>query len=75
MQRYHVTGRDDYKKYSSLCRMVQKLVNMMKQMDPKDPFRIEMADRLLEKLYNIGVIPTRQSITLCERLTVSSFCR
>ncbi|CAL0326303.1 unnamed protein product [Lupinus luteus] len=26
-------------------------------------------------LYNIGVIPTRQSITLCERLTVSSFCR
>ncbi|XP_054797472.1 uncharacterized protein LOC129302563 [Prosopis cineraria] len=42
---------------------------------PKDPFRIEMADKLLEKLYNIGVIPTRQSITLCDRLTVSSFCR
>ncbi|OIV93512.1 hypothetical protein TanjilG_21765 [Lupinus angustifolius] len=39
MQRYHITGRDDYKNY------------------------------------NIGVIPTRQSITLCERLTVSSFCR
>ncbi|RDX98465.1 U3 small nucleolar ribonucleoprotein IMP3 [Mucuna pruriens] len=39
MQRYHITGRDDYKNY------------------------------------NLGVIPTRQSITLCERLTVSSFCR
>ncbi|XP_028791779.1 U3 small nucleolar ribonucleoprotein protein IMP3-like [Neltuma alba] len=75
MQRYRITGRDDYKKYSSLCRMVQKLVNMLKQMDPKDPFRVEMTDKLLEKLYNIGVIPTRQSITLCERLTVSSFCR
>ncbi|KAJ1379123.1 RNA-binding S4 domain [Sesbania bispinosa] len=75
MQRYQVTGRDDYKKYSSLGRMVQKLVNILKQMDPKDPFRIEMTDKLLEKLYNMGVIPTRQNITLCERLTVSSFCR
>ncbi|KAJ0043530.1 hypothetical protein Pint_18925 [Pistacia integerrima] len=50
MHRYHVTGRDDYKKYSSLCRMVQKLVNILKQMDPRDPFRIEMTDMLLEKL-------------------------
>lgn len=99
MRRYHVTGRDDYKKYnpliyppfisacplccaraafrsdfaakilgliriwrwfccgwwrgkrySSLCRMVQKLVNILKQMDPRDPFRVEMTDSLLEKL-------------------------
>ncbi|CAJ2653750.1 U3 small nucleolar ribonucleoprotein IMP3 [Trifolium pratense] len=75
MRRYHITGRDDYKKYASLCRMVQKLVSEVKQMDPKDPFRVDMTDKLLEKLYNMGVIPTRQSITLCERLTVSSFCR
>ena len=30
--------------------MVQKLVNILKQMDPRDPFRIEMTDTLLEKL-------------------------
>ncbi|KAG8495770.1 hypothetical protein CXB51_013483 [Gossypium anomalum] len=105
LHRYHVTGRDDYKKsfildidididididfgfiyylwlveignrYSSLCRMVQKLVNILKQMDPRDPFRIEMTDLLLEKLYNMGVIPTRKSLALCDRLSVSSFCR
>ncbi|PIN06367.1 U3 small nucleolar ribonucleoprotein (snoRNP) component [Handroanthus impetiginosus] len=75
MHRYHVTGRDDYKKYSSLCRMVQKLVNILKQMDPRDPYRIEMTDALLEKLYNMGVIPSRKSLALCERLSVSSFCR
>ncbi|CAL0326300.1 unnamed protein product [Lupinus luteus] len=75
MQRYHITGRDDYKKYLSICKMIQKLVNTLKQMDQKDPVRIDTTDKLLEKLYNIGVIPTRQSITLCERLTVSSFCR
>ncbi|KAL2936396.1 U3 small nucleolar ribonucleoprotein IMP3 [Bienertia sinuspersici] len=50
MQRYHVSDRDDYKKYNTLCRMVQKLVNILKQMDPRDPARIEMTDNLLEKL-------------------------
>ncbi|KAM0955414.1 hypothetical protein ACFX13_024170 [Malus domestica] len=75
LQRYHVTGRDDYKKYSGLCRMVHKLVNILKQLNPNDPYRIEMTDMLLEKLYNIGVIPSKQSLALCERLSVSSLCR
>ncbi|CAO2817312.1 unnamed protein product [Amaranthus hypochondriacus] len=75
MQRYHVSERDDYKKYNSLCRMVQKLVYILKQMDARDPYRIEMTDHLLEKLYNMGVIPNRKSLAVCERLSVSSFCR
>ncbi|KAE8021844.1 hypothetical protein FH972_007699 [Carpinus fangiana] len=78
IQRYLLTHRDDYKKYSGLCRMVQKLVNTLMKMDSKDPFRIEMTDILLEKLYNIGVIPSKQNIDalkVCERITVSSFCR
>ncbi|WCJ31277.1 U3 small nucleolar ribonucleoprotein IMP3 [Euphorbia peplus] len=75
MQRYHIVDRDDYKKYSGLCRMVQKLVNILKQMDPRDTYRVEMTDTLLEKLYNMGVIPSRKSLALCDRLSVSSFCR
>ncbi|EEF36463.1 U3 small nucleolar ribonucleoprotein protein IMP3, putative [Ricinus communis] len=75
MQRYHIVDRDDYKKYSGICRMVQKLVNILKQMDPRDPYRVEMTDILLEKLYNMGVIPSRKSLALCDRLSVSSFCR
>ena len=31
--------------------MVQKQVNTIKQMDPRDPCRIEMTDMLLDKLY------------------------
>ncbi|KAH8511149.1 hypothetical protein Peur_052771 [Populus x canadensis] len=75
MQRYHIVERDDYKKYSSVCRMVQKLTNILKQMDPRDPYRVEMTDVLLEKLYNMGVVPSRKSLALCDRLSVSSFCR
>lgn len=37
-------------RYSGLCRMAQKLVNILKQMDPRNPYRIEMTDALLEKL-------------------------
>ncbi|KAH9620501.1 hypothetical protein KSS87_020038 [Heliosperma pusillum] len=62
MQRYLVTDGDDYKKYNVMCRMVQKLVNILKQMDPRDPFRIQMTDQLLEKLYNMGAIPNRKSL-------------
>ncbi|CAO2825269.1 unnamed protein product [Amaranthus hypochondriacus] len=75
MQRYHLSERDDYKKYNGICRMVQKLVNILKQMDAGDPYRIEMTDNLLEKLYNMGVIPNRKSLAVCERLSVSSLCR
>ncbi|CAN6250514.1 unnamed protein product [Urochloa humidicola] len=75
MQRYCVVERDDYKKYNGICLMVQKLVHMIKQMDPRDPFRIKMTDMLLDKLYNMGVIPTKKSLVKCENLSVSSFCR
>ncbi|KAJ3692658.1 hypothetical protein LUZ60_011753 [Juncus effusus] len=75
LQRYHVAERDDYKKYSGICLSVQKLVNLLKQMDPRDPYRIQMTDSLLEKLYNMGVIPSRKSLLKCERLSVSAFCR
>ncbi|KAF8408247.1 hypothetical protein HHK36_007395 [Tetracentron sinense] len=30
---------------------------------------------IFDARYNIGVIPTRKSLVLCERLSVSSFCR
>ncbi|XP_025014348.2 U3 small nucleolar ribonucleoprotein protein IMP3 isoform X2 [Ricinus communis] len=59
MQRYHIVDRDDYKKYSGICRMVQKLVNILKQMDPRDPYRVEMTDMLLEKLRRLSTVLMR----------------
>ncbi|GAQ90652.1 Alpha-L RNA-binding motif/Ribosomal protein S4 family protein [Klebsormidium nitens] len=75
MRQYHITDRDDYKKYNKLCGMVTKLTSILKKLDPQDPFRIELTDQLLEKLYNMGVIPTRKSLALCDKLSTSSFCR
>ena len=30
--------------------MAQKLVNIIKQMDPRDPYRVEKTDMLIDKL-------------------------
>ncbi|KAL9268322.1 U3 small nucleolar ribonucleoprotein IMP3-like protein [Drosera capensis] len=106
MQKYHITGRDDYKKYSrnpsfslipfsvtqtclnqasmrnlylskysTMCKMVDDLVNKLKQLDPRDPFRIETTESLLKKLYDMGVISDKRSLAVCDKLKVSSFCR
>uniref|UniRef100_A0ACD5TLD3 Uncharacterized protein n=1 Tax=Avena sativa TaxID=4498 RepID=A0ACD5TLD3_AVESA len=74
-QRYSLVQRDDYNKYNGICCMAQKLMNIIKQMDPRDPFRIEMTDMLMDKLYNMGVIPTKKSLVICENLSASAFCR
>ncbi|EFJ05118.1 hypothetical protein SELMODRAFT_236819 [Selaginella moellendorffii] len=75
MQRYRVTGRDDYKHYNRICGMVSKLTSILKKLDPKDPFRIQMTDQLLDKLYNMGIIPTKKSLAQCESLASSAICR
>lgn len=44
-------------------------------MDPKHPFRIEQSALLLEKLYLMGLIPTKWDLSLCDKITASCFCR
>lgn len=75
MRRYHIQGRDDYKKYSKLCGMVTRLVHFLRKLDASDPTRIELTDQLLEKLYALGIITTKKSLIQLEKLTVSAFCR
>jgi hypothetical protein len=49
MRRYHIQDRDDYTKYNKVVGMVTKLTNMLRQLDAKDPARIELTDQLLDK--------------------------
>lgn len=49
IRRYHITDREDYKKYNKLCGLATKLVGIMKQLKPTDAVRIELTDQLLDK--------------------------
>merc|ERR1711863_185111 len=47
----------------------------IKDLDPASPHRVDMSAAFLEKLWNIGIIPTKWSLENCDKVTASSFCR
>lgn len=75
IRRYHIQKREDYHKYNRLCGHVKSLASKLKGLNPRDSFRIENTQDLLEKLYSMGIIPSRKNLALCEKVSVSAFCR
>jgi U3 small nucleolar ribonucleoprotein protein IMP3 len=75
MRRYHITNRDDYKKYNHICGMVTAIVSTLKKLDATDATRIDLTDKILDKLYDMGVISTKKSLVQLEKLSTASFCR
>ncbi|KAK9762517.1 U3 small nucleolar ribonucleoprotein imp3 [Basidiobolus ranarum] len=75
MRRYHLQKREDYVKYNKLCGQVKKIANKISLLDPRDPFRSQKEEALLEKLYNMGLITTQKTFSQCDKITVSAFCR
>ncbi|XP_078543142.1 U3 small nucleolar ribonucleoprotein IMP3 isoform X1 [Lissotriton helveticus] len=75
MRRFHLERREDYTKYNKLSRNVRELAQKIRDLDEKDTFRVQSTARLLEKLYAMGLINTKQGLQLCENVSASSFCR
>nr|CAG4648124.1 EOG090X0APJ [Moina brachiata]SVE93173.1 EOG090X0APJ [Moina brachiata] len=75
LKRYRIQKREDYTKYNKLSRDIREAARRIKELDPKDPFRTESSANLLEKLHSMGLIPTKWSLELAERVTASCFCR
>lgn len=75
LRKYHIQKREDYTKYNRLCGSIHQLANKIKNLDPKDPFRAESTEKLLTKLYNLGLLHDPKDFSLVEKVTSSSFCR
>lgn len=67
--------RDDYMKYNKICGSITKLVSVLRKLDARDEERIEMTESLLNKLYDMGVIPMKKSLAQLEQLSTAAFCR
>ena len=65
----------DPSRYNKLAGLATRLVAKLKELKPDDPVRVKVTDQMLEKLYMLGVIPTRQSMDKAEHLSASTFCR
>ncbi|KRY83083.1 U3 small nucleolar ribonucleoprotein IMP3 [Trichinella pseudospiralis] len=75
MQRYRLKSHEEYTSYSKLSHEVRELARKIKELDPKDPFRVESSRLLIDKCYAIGLIPTRRGLDLCDSVNASAFCR
>ncbi|XP_023332404.1 U3 small nucleolar ribonucleoprotein protein IMP3 [Eurytemora carolleeae] len=75
MKRYCIDKREEYTLYNKLSREIREIVRKIKDLDPKSPDRVEMSAAFLEKLYNIGLIPTKWNLENCDKINASSFCK
>ncbi|TPX54939.1 hypothetical protein PhCBS80983_g05683 [Powellomyces hirtus] len=75
MRRYHVTRREDYIKYNKMAGQITKIANKISLLDPRDPYREDMTNKLLERLYRMGILTAEKSLSQCAKVTVASFCR
>lgn len=75
LRKYHIQKREDYTKYNRLTGSIIQLATKIKDLGAKDPFRSDSIDKLMIKLYNLGLIHDKKDFSLVEKVTSSSFCR
>uniref|UniRef100_A0A2M3ZAK6 U3 small nucleolar ribonucleoprotein protein IMP3 n=1 Tax=Anopheles braziliensis TaxID=58242 RepID=A0A2M3ZAK6_9DIPT len=75
IRKYHLQKRTDYTAYNNLARQVREVARKIADIDSKHPFRTEMSALLLEKLYVMGLIPTKWDLENANNISASSFCR
>jgi len=75
LRRYLVQDRADYIAYNRMCGRVRRLAALLAKLPPSDAFRIKLTAQLVDKLYNLGLLPQRKNLNGVERLSASAFCR
>jgi U3 small nucleolar ribonucleoprotein protein IMP3 len=75
LRRYGIEDRGDYLKYNRLVGKLHELAHRLKKLPSNDDFRISITERLLQKLYSKGLIPSTKSLELCDDVGVATFCR
>ena len=75
MRKYKILKREHYTAYNRLSREVRTVCRKIRDLNEEDSFRIRCTMELLEKLYNMGIIPTKKNLELADKITASSFCR
>ena len=75
MRRYYIQKRDDLKKYNRICGMIKKIVSKLMLLKPNDEYRIKKTRELLTRLYDLGLIKSKNSLKDLDEIGMSRFCR
>jgi U3 small nucleolar ribonucleoprotein protein IMP3 len=62
-------------RYNKIAGLLKKLVSKLKSLDKADDYRIKKTQDLLDKIYEIGLIKSKNSLLDIDKVGISSFCR
>lgn len=75
LKKFYIQKREDLSKYNMMTKHILDLAKKIKALEQQDPFRAASTSQLLEKVYAMGLIPTKRSLSLVEQISATSFCR
>lgn len=75
MRRYHIQKREDYHKYHKLSGSIQQIAHKLSSLNASDPYRSQKETALINKCYNMGLVPTQAKMSDVVRVTPSAFAR
>ncbi|CAB4055669.1 IMP3 [Lepeophtheirus salmonis] len=75
MRKYHIQKRESYTLYNKLSREIREIARKIKDLDPKSQHRSDVSAQFLEKMYQIGLIPTKWNLENVDAINASRFCR
>lgn len=74
-RRYHLSNPKEYHMYNKIVGEVKQLCQKLRELPPDDKVRMQRTEDLLVKLYDMGIIPIKTGLDVCDKITVSSICR
>lgn len=75
VRRYHIQGREDYVAYNKLAGQISKLAGELAALPAGDAIRAEITVGLLDRLYDAGIIASKNSLSQLQRVTASCIAR
>jgi U3 small nucleolar ribonucleoprotein protein IMP3 len=54
---------------------LQQFAKKLAELPSDDEFRIQTTEKLLKKLFDMGLLPTESSLAAVETIPASAFCR
>lgn len=76
LRRYHIEDADDLVKYQKICGMITSVITKLRALPATSVFRARATQQLMQKLYNMGVIPTAATALPSEKdIKAAAFCR
>uniref|UniRef100_A0AC34FGQ6 U3 small nucleolar ribonucleoprotein IMP3 n=1 Tax=Panagrolaimus sp. ES5 TaxID=591445 RepID=A0AC34FGQ6_9BILA len=75
LRKFAIRKREHYSTYNTLARQIRDTAQLIKDLPDKNPNKKRLERKLLSKLFDMGLIPSIDSMERCDTVSASSFCR